>query len=65
MYDHKILKFNQPFYFDDTCDDYNKFQIELLSNLNAGYEIVHSEDISYNYYDTERSVKLFILRKPR
>lgn len=36
-----------------------------MGYLNAGYEIVHGEDISYNYYDTERFGKIFILRKPK
>lgn len=64
MHTYKILKARQPFIINDKYNDYENFQKELIHYLNSGYELIQTEDISYNYYDIEYSEKIFILRKP-
>lgn len=73
MYDYKILKIKQPFIHlpYKNINEYENFHNELLECFNAGYEIVHSEDVSYVYHhdiysDEDKSNgKIFILRKPK
>lgn len=67
MFEYEIVRVRQPFTYSAEHNEYIAFKQKLLDYLNAGYELVHSEDFveEVEGIGNEFSFKLFIIRRKK